>query len=724
MASAPANNGKLRFRVRFGPYELDPNARVLRKGGTPVHLPEQPWQVLCALLERPGAVVTREELQERLWPGTFVDFEKSLNKVVNKLREALSDSADKPRFVETVVRQGYRFIAPVEIEFPSPSAAAVPDGISGSAVQPAAHPGFAAVEPKAGYHRRAIAGVAVAAMVLAGAGYWWLRPETYPVDLHPVPLLSWPGQARTPSFSPDGNKVAFSWNSEKQDRFHIYIQQIGSRTPPLQVTSGPADDACPAWSPDDRYIAFLRRAGTGRALLLVPSIGGTERKIMEFPAGAEGCLSWTPDSKCVAVSVRDSPRDPYGIWLVSPGSGERRRLTEPPAGTLGGDTGPSISRDGRSVVFIRDVRNAIQAAYVLPLSKDSQPDGEPREFIHEHYGSMGGIAWTADGRAMVYSGGPYATRSLFRVPASGRRSPSRLPYALQDAAEPTISTAHSRLVYLWNTSTRNLWRLDARTGERKILVASNRISETPQYSPDGRKLAFQSNRSGEMGIWTCDADGSNCVELTAFGNTTGGTPRWSPDSQWIAFDSRVAGQSQIYVIQADGGGQRRMTNDSADDITPSWSRDGRWIYFASDRSGRMETWKIPAAGGAPVEVTQAGGGPAFESVDGAFLYYFKYVVWGTDPAPLFRMPVEGGAEVSVLPRVANWGSFGVAAKAIYFTPDGNTIQRLELSTRKLSTLASMEKGFYGLSVSPDEAFVVWSQFDRESRELMLVEGFR
>ena len=136
MASAPANNGKLRFRVRFGPYELDPNARVLRKGGTPVHLPEQPWQVLCALLERPGAVVTREELQERLWPGTFVDFEKSLNKVVNKLREALSDSADKPRFVETVVRQGYRFIAPVEIEFPSPSAAAVPDGISGSAVQP------------------------------------------------------------------------------------------------------------------------------------------------------------------------------------------------------------------------------------------------------------------------------------------------------------------------------------------------------------------------------------------------------------------------------------------------------------------------------------------------------------------------------------------------------------------------------------------------------------
>ena len=114
LASASPNSGKLHLRFRFGPYEVDPDARTLRKGGTPIHLPEQPWQVLCALLERPGAVVTREQLQERLWPGTFVDFEKGLNRAVNKLREVLSDSAEKPRFVETVVGQGYRFIAPVE----------------------------------------------------------------------------------------------------------------------------------------------------------------------------------------------------------------------------------------------------------------------------------------------------------------------------------------------------------------------------------------------------------------------------------------------------------------------------------------------------------------------------------------------------------------------------------------------------------------------------------
>jgi len=257
-----------------------------------------------------------------------------------------------------------------------------------------------------------------------------------------------------------------------------------------------------------------------------------------------------------------------------------------------------------------------------------------------------------------------------------------------------------------------------------MLVGSNGYADFPQYSPDGRKLAFQSNRSGEMGVWTCDADGSNCVQLTSFGNAQGGAPRWSPDSQRIAFDSRVEGQSEIYVMNADGGSQRRMTNHPADDVTPSWSRDGRWIYFASNRSGRMETWKMSAAGGAPVQFTHGGGGPAFESADGEYVYYFKYSGLGDEPAPLFRMPVGGGPEVPVLPRVASWSSFGIGAKAVYFTPDQRTVQRLDFSSGKVGTLTTLAEDVDSLCVSPDGAFVVWSQSDREIRELTLVEGFR
>ncbi|HEY6946254.1 MAG TPA: winged helix-turn-helix domain-containing protein, partial [Candidatus Acidoferrum sp.] len=100
--------------VRFGVFEVDIIAGELRKNGLRLRLPAQPFQVLAILLERPGEVVTREELRERLWPGdTFVDFDHSLSTAINKIREALSDSAENPRFVETRPRRGYRFIAPV-----------------------------------------------------------------------------------------------------------------------------------------------------------------------------------------------------------------------------------------------------------------------------------------------------------------------------------------------------------------------------------------------------------------------------------------------------------------------------------------------------------------------------------------------------------------------------------------------------------------------------------
>ena len=172
-------------------------------------------------------------------------------------------------------------------------------------------------------------------------------------------------------------------------------------------------------------------------------------------------------------------------------------------------------------------------------------------------------------------------------------------------------------------------------------------------------------------------------------------------------------------------GQRRLTNDPADDFTPSWSHDGRWIYFASDRTGRTEVWKIPAAGGAAAQVTHGGGGGPVESADDEYLYYYKGSGHGLSPGgPLFRMPARGGQEAQILPRVAAWAAFAITVRAIYFTPDGKSLQRLDLATGKVSTLTTFEKPQWSLCVSPDEAFVVWGQFDRNTAELMLVEGFR
>ncbi len=253
-----------------------------------------------------------------------------------------------------------------------------------------------------------------------------------------------------------------------------------------------------------------------------------------------------------------------------------------------------------------------------------------------------------------------------------------------------------------------------------IGAGSARQQGLPQYSPDGHKIAFQSTRSGNLEVWRCDADGSDCLQLTSYGGPQLGTPRWSPDSQSLAFDCRVTGQPAVYIVGADGGTPRLLAQDA---YVPSWSRDGRWIYFASGRSGRGEVWKAPAAGGPAAQVTRNGGGAAFESADGKYLYYDRDINSSADS--LLRMPVEGGEEVKVVPTLQFWANFGVTARGVYFMPDSRTIRFLDPGSGRVSTLATLEKdAAFGLCVSPDDRFVVWSQRDHITSEVMLVDGFQ
>jgi Tol biopolymer transport system component len=373
------------------------------------------------------------------------------------------------------------------------------------------------------------------------------------------------------------------------------------------------------------------------------------------------------------------------------------------------------------LAFSRGEKVNIARPYALSLSRDLRPEGEPRRLTDRFYGNFSGMAWLPDGREIVFAGGAWWAFSLWRLAVSGRSDPVRLPYTAEDALFPVI--VRRRLVYSWERRETNLWRLDTRTGKRAMLIGSGsaRAHTTPQYSPDGRKIAFSSNRSGSAEVWTCDADGSNCLQLTSYGGPQLGTPRWSPDSQSIAFDCRVTGQSAVYIVAADGGTPSLLAEDG---LVPSWSRDGRWIYFASGRSGRVEVWKMPAAGGPAAQVTRNGGMAAFESADGKYLYYDKNSGSGADS--LYRMSVEGGQEVEVVPHLGEYDSFGVTAKGVYFISDWRTIRFLDPGSGRVSTLATLEKSAPegGLCVSPDDRFVVWTQQDRVSSELMLVDNFR
>src|SRR5271157_1763456 len=589
-------------------------------------------------------------------------------------------------------------------------------------------------------------------LLVAGFFAWRMWGPPQPEEpLRAVEFVTVSGLKSSPSFSPDGDRVAFAWNGPKQDNFDIYVQQIGAG-PPLRLTTDPRYDNNPVWSPDGRWIAFLRseslgspRGGTilqtaGSELLLIPPLGGPERKLAEIRLGEtywnQTFLAWCPDSACVVVTDSLGEGKPDALFVVSLETGEKRQLTnpQPPAA---GDVNPEVSPDGRWLVFKRVIGFPGHDLYLLPLGKSLTAGGEPRRLtpnVGELRWNAGSVAWMPNGREILYSTG----RSLWRAAIPGDSPPARVPFVGENGIMPVVSRPQpgrpSRLVYVRSTDIMSIWRISTSApGAPASSLPSAAITSTspdmsPQFSPDGRRVAFDSDRSGPNEIWLADPDGSNAVQLTSMADTMGarrtGTPRWSPDGQLITFDSNVEGHYQVHMISAAGGKPRRLAPHPANDNVPSFSRDGKWIYFSSNRTGEYQIWKVPAAGGEPVQVTTNTGFVAFESPDGAYVYYTQT---RGEPGPLWRLPASGGQPVRVLEGVVQL-AFTVSDKGIYYIdqPAGET--RLQFynpaSGRSTTVARNLGDVSQGLTVSPDGRTILYSRMESPVSDLMLVENFR
>ncbi|RPJ60075.1 MAG: serine/threonine-protein kinase [Acidobacteria bacterium] len=575
--------------------------------------------------------------------------------------------------------------------------------------------------------------VIVIALALV-TGWWFSRPaQELPPVLTAVPLTTYTGVEHFAAFSPDGNQLAFSWNGPKEDNFDIYVKTIGPGEP-LRLTSDPGIDSNPNWSPDGSLILFLRRNpnAKGVSVYTIPPQGGVERKVYESSFWAQPELSgrgmtWTPDSKGIVISEREADSDPNALFLVLLASGQKRRLTAPPRG-FNGDSNPAFSPDGRILSFSRMRDLDSTDLFLLHMTPEYEPVGEPRVLTDRapiKRRNVGGQAWGIGGKEILVSieSGSTSPR-LWRVPVDDPQLSTRLDAAGSGAAHPAFSQASRRLAFSISYVEISAWLLTDAGDEKtrpipQKLISSTRRESQCQVSPDGDKIAFRSDRSGAANIWVCNSDGARLLMVTNFDGPWCGSPAWSPDGRSIVFDARPNGQSDIYAGSPEGGPLRQITDHPSEDVMPSLSRDGRWMYFTSNRTGRWQVWKMPFSGGQPVQVTQNGGFYQQESVDGRTLFFGKdRLVTG-----VYRMPVEGGEEALFLPD-AGIAGFAPTARGYYFWK-GRELIFLDSSTNARRAVTVIERRpYWFLSAFPDGKSIVYSQIDRQSSDLYLIENFR
>jgi len=707
--------------VRFSTFEVDLRQGELRKNGIRVKLTGQPFQILVILLEHPGDLVTREQLQRRLWPSdTFVDFDRGLNAAINRVREALGDSAENPRFVETLPRRGYRFIAPLVDS--RPVGATLPASESN-------------VSPASG-NRKAMAWLwptAVLAVITLAAGIGWLyfrkgNSSVSGATPRMVRFTSSPGAKTNPAFSPDGKEVAFGWQGEKDEDTGIYVKLIGA-SPPLRLTAGPGDDDSPAWSPDGRFVAFVRHSGSVSGYFIVPSLGGPERKIADRYADTfnyERLVNWLPDGKNLLVADQSSPQDPHiSLVLISLENGRRQVVLTPPGPYLA-DATPSP--DGKYIAFLQGGSYESSEIYVMRV------DRSDASRLTSDKALIDGLAWTQDSKSIVFSSNRAGLQSLWRIPISGGVLSSVIT-AGDDAVTPTISHEGAQLAFVLNHVNSNIWRVAgpaAKSSPPSRLIASSRWENDANFSPDGKKIAFSSTRTGTQELWLCNSDGSSAVQLTSLAAPSTDMPRWSPDGKQIAFDSAPEGHSKILLISTEGGSPRQLAEGPFENEVQSWSHDGKWVYFSSNRSGAREIWKVSPEGGPPVQVTkqQAShtsrgtdlGMNSFESADGKFLFYR----WGEG---LWRMPVQGGESTRILKNISMM--WRVCGNGICFLDEKENparLKRLDLRSGRTTSFGSLDLGregsFGNFDVSPDGRWVIYPRVDTLNSDIMLVENFR
>jgi Tol biopolymer transport system component/DNA-binding winged helix-turn-helix (wHTH) protein len=730
-----SGNQRVPTIIFFGPFEADLRTQELRKQGLRLRLPGQSFQILKMLLERPGELVTREELQQALWlSDTHVDFERGVNAAVNRLREVMGDSADSPHLIETLPRRGYRFIGTLNPPPPETLPEIFPNvvGDSDSTYQ---SPVQVVTTSRIKWMRASAWAVVV--LALATLGVVWYRgvwPRVDPHVLTPVPFTDSPGFEYCPQFSPDGSQIAFAWsgdpsNGSKGD--DLYVKVIHGENL-LRLTQHPSKSICAAWSPDGTQIAFYRLSGADTGIYLVSALGGPERKLRSTKGGYG--ISWSADGKWIAYPDDTAPAglpgavittDPSRLYLLSVDTLENRQI--PHAEECLVEQTPVFSHSGDRLAYVCLLKANPNEIGIYSVSL---PGGSPKLLARFMTGWSfpTGIAWTANDERMIVSR-PLVGNDLQLDEVTLKDGVIRkLPFG-EGACCPAIATKGDKLAYSVSAGDRSvIWRKDLRNpeGSGTRLMSSTYENFFPQYSPDGKHIAFVSNRGGPSEVWMINPDGTNLVRMSDDKTSIAGPPQWSPDSRKLAFDSRQSGHPDVYIVDIFERLPRKLITNVSDASTPSWSHDGNWLYFEATSDQRI--FRCPAIGGDAVSLSAKSGAFPVESYDGQTVYFVSPAE-GTELHMVSLKQLGTAFPVQGMPSLVRRELYTLVPGGIYFVPADTpkSIQYFDFVTRQVRQVFNLEMEYVvGLAVSPDDRWILYTQPTgaEANSDIMLVEHFR
>jgi len=693
--------------VRFGVFQVNLRSGELRRRGLKIRVSGQPFKILAILLEQSGEVVTREELQKNLWPDdTFVDFEHSLNSAIKKLRTVLGDSAENPRYIETIPRLGYRFIAPVERkDLPAiadrpttPEPAALPateefraaqqidrvSAIDGSPilfapfVAPVGEetaPGRASVDQDTGHAqklavrpglwiRRAL-GFGVLLTVIAVVVFvivTFRRNRESPFETITTTRLTSTGQSLKAAISPDGRYIVHTLITSGRES--LCVRRATTLHDIEIVPPEPVHYLGITFSPDSENVYYVTHTAESDPPVLyrVPVMGGSSQKLKQDLASS---ITFSPDGRKFAF-VRESATEST-VMIADLDSGREQRVASRKLPEV--LDYPAWSPDGRIVAC-----TAVDTSISTPRGSDARiievrvGDGTERTLSSQTWGFIKQLAWLGDGHGLVMSARGQES-GIFHVwyvsyPGGTAR---KLTDGLNHQVGASISADSRHIVTVEESALSGMWRLSSpQARDPKPIVSGLNITSSLVWMPDGRIL-FDKELNGSQNFWTVDADGTNQKQLMLAGNNY--VPSISNDGRMLASLSDRNGSPAIWTMDIDGGNPVMVVKAFGDTV-PQLSPDGKWIAFTAAGSGQWKTlWKVGSKGGRAIQLNDKLWIRPAISPDGKWIagfYADQQLSTNKEPTSIAVIGIDGGQPWKVVPIPS---SVSISA-GVRWNPDG------------------------------------------------------